>query len=47
LRPRSRAVDAGTVLAGITDGFAGRAPDLGAYEQGAESPHYGPRPGKR
>ncbi len=43
LRPRSRAVDAGTVLPGLTDGFTGRAPDLGAYEQGAELPHYGPR----
>jgi hypothetical protein len=43
LKPRSRAVDAGTVLPGITDGFLGRAPDLGAYEQGAELPHYGPR----
>jgi len=43
LKPRSRAVDAGTVLPGLTDGFAGRAPDLGAYEQGAELPHYGPR----
>jgi hypothetical protein len=43
LKPRSRAVDAGTVLPGITDGFSGRAPDLGAYEQGAELPHYGPR----
>jgi hypothetical protein len=43
LAPRSRAVDAGTVLPGITDGFAGRAPDLGAYELGAELPHYGPR----
>jgi hypothetical protein len=43
LRPRSRAVDAGTELPGITDGFTGRAPDLGAYEQGVEPPHYGPR----
>ncbi|HEY3516396.1 MAG TPA: hypothetical protein VGL98_05065, partial [Gammaproteobacteria bacterium] len=43
LRPRSRAVDAGIVLPGITDSFIGRAPDLGAYEQGAELPHYGPR----
>ena len=31
------------VLPGLTDGFTGRAPDLGAYEQGAEPPHYGPR----
>ena len=45
LRPRSRAVDAGTVLPGITDGFTGRAPDLGAYEQGTELPQYGPRAG--
>ena len=44
LAPRSRAVDGGTELPGITDGFSGRAPDLGAYEQGAEPPHYGPRP---
>jgi hypothetical protein len=44
LAPRSRAVDAGTVLPGITDGFTGAAPDLGAYELGAQVPHYGPRP---
>jgi hypothetical protein len=44
LRARSDAVDAGTVLPGLTDGFTGRAPDLGAYEQGADAPHYGPRP---
>jgi hypothetical protein len=43
LKPRSRAVDAGTVLPGLTDGFTGRAPDLGAYEQGAQLPQYGPR----
>ena len=43
LRPRSRAVDAGTGLPGLTDGFTGAAPDLGAYEQGAALPHYGPR----
>ena len=36
-------VDAGTVLPGLTDGFTGAAPDLGAYEQGAALPHYGPR----
>jgi hypothetical protein len=44
LQPRSRAVDGGMVLPGLTDGFTGRAPDLGAYEVGAELPHYGPRP---
>lgn len=38
------AVDAGQVLPGINDGFAGQAPDLGAYETGAALPHYGPRP---
>jgi len=43
LAPRSKAIDAGVVLPGITDGFAGKAPDLGAYELGAEPPHYGPR----
>ncbi|MCE5240241.1 right-handed parallel beta-helix repeat-containing protein [bacterium] len=30
----SAAIDAGIEIAGITDGFAGRAPDLGAYEFG-------------
>ena len=44
LRARSAAVDAGTVLPGITDGYSGAAPDLGAYELGHERPHYGPRP---
>ncbi|HXS27571.1 MAG TPA: hypothetical protein VN730_07900 [Steroidobacteraceae bacterium] len=43
LRPHSRAVDAGVRLPTITDGFTGRAPDLGAYEIGRPSPHYGPR----
>jgi hypothetical protein len=43
LRARSRAVDAGTMLPGLTDGFTGRAPDLGAYERGIEPPQYGPR----
>jgi hypothetical protein len=43
LRPGSAAVDAGAVLPTITDGYAGKAPDLGAYELGSEPPHYGPR----
>jgi hypothetical protein len=43
LKPGSDAVDAGTVLPSITDGFAGRAPDLGAYELDQPLPHYGPR----
>ena len=43
LKPGSAAVDRGTVLPGVTDGFAGRAPDLGALEVGAPVPRYGPR----
>jgi hypothetical protein len=38
------AIDAGTILPGITDGFAGKAPDLGALEFGTMLPTYGPRP---
>lgn len=44
LRPGSAAVDAGTPLPGVTDGYSGEAPDLGAYESGAPLPQYGPRP---
>jgi hypothetical protein len=44
LRPRSAAVDRGTTLPTVTDGYAGRAPDLGALELGAPLPIYGPRP---
>ena len=40
------AVDAGILLPGVNDGFAGTAPDLGAYEAGADLPLYGPRPRK-
>jgi hypothetical protein len=40
----SAAVDGGTILPGVTDGFAGRAPDLGALESGRPTPAYGPRP---
>jgi hypothetical protein len=36
------AIDKGTVLPNITDGFTGRAPDLGAFEYGQPVPHYGP-----
>ena len=43
LRPASVAVDAGVELLTITDGYAGKAPDLGAYELGAPVPRYGPR----
>jgi hypothetical protein len=44
LKPGSAAADKGTPLPNVTDGFAGRAPDLGALEIGAPLPHYGPRP---
>jgi hypothetical protein len=43
LRPGSAAVDGGVVLPNVTDGFAGRAPDLGALELGRPVPHVGPR----
>ena len=32
--PGSGAIDAGVAVPGITDGFQGKAPDLGAYESG-------------
>ncbi len=38
----SAAIDKGAVLPNITDGFTGRAPDLGAFEYGRPLPHYGP-----
>ncbi|HVW75597.1 MAG TPA: hypothetical protein VHC39_18305 [Rhizomicrobium sp.] len=44
LRPHSAAIDKGVELPTITDGFAGKAPDLGAYEFGSTPPHYGPEP---
>lgn len=44
LKPAAAAVDRGTVLPTVTNGFAGRAPDLGALELGQTPPHYGPRP---
>jgi hypothetical protein len=40
----SPAIDAGIVLPGVTDGYAGKAPDLGALEFGRPLPTYGPRP---
>jgi hypothetical protein len=43
LKPGSAGIDAGVELPGITDGFTGRAPDLGSYETGVPIPHYGPR----
>ena len=44
LKSGATAVDRGVVLPTITNGFAGRAPDLGAIELGQAPPHYGPRP---
>ena len=43
LKPGSAAVDRGIALPNVTDGFTGRAPDLGALEVGRPLPHYGPR----
>jgi hypothetical protein len=43
IRAGSRAVDAGCVLPNVNDGFAGRAPDLGALELGQPVPVVGPR----
>jgi len=36
-------VDAGKRIPNVNDGFAGRAPDLGAYEVGQPPVVYGPR----
>jgi MYXO-CTERM domain-containing protein len=44
LKSTSKAVDKGTPLVGINDGFKGAAPDLGAIESGCPLPLYGPRP---
>ena len=41
---RAAAIDKGQVIPGITDGFTGAGPDLGALERGKPAPHYGPRP---
>ncbi len=42
-RPDGPLVDAGCRIPGVNDGFAGEAPDIGAYEAGRPLPHYGPR----
>jgi hypothetical protein len=44
LKEGSEAIDAGALLPNVNDGFAGKAPDLGACELGSRLPHYGPRP---
>ena len=41
-RAGSKAVDAGMPIPNVTDGWRGKAPDLGAIEAGT-SAHYGPR----
>jgi hypothetical protein len=43
LKPGGKAVDAGVPIPTVNDGFAGRAPDLGAIEVGKPEPKYGPR----
>jgi hypothetical protein len=43
LKANSKGMDVGVVLPTINDGFAGKAPDLGALEVGQKEPHYGPR----
>jgi hypothetical protein len=43
LKPGSKAVDAGVVIPTVNEGFAGRAPDLGALEAGKPDPKWGPR----
>jgi hypothetical protein len=44
LKAGSAAIDRGVELPNITDGFIGKAPDLGALELGKPLPIYGPRP---
>jgi hypothetical protein len=43
LKAGSAAVDRGSMLPTVTDGYLGKAPDLGAVEAGHPLPHYGPR----
>lgn len=45
LDPSGNAVDAGVYVPNLADFFKGGAPDLGAYETGAEPLHFGPRSG--
>lgn len=39
----SSAKDAGVAVPNISERFEGKAPDLGAFELGTSTPHYGPR----
>jgi hypothetical protein len=43
LKAGSAAIDRGIALPNVTEGFAGKAPDLGAVEFGQQLAHYGPR----
>ena len=43
LKAGSGAIDVGSVLPNVTDGFSGKAPDLGALEFGKQPFQYGPR----
>jgi hypothetical protein len=43
LKPNAAPVDRGVVLPNVTDGFSGRAPDLGALEVERPLPQWGPR----
>jgi len=43
LRDGARVIDAGLRIPNINDDFKGKGPDCGAYEEGQELPHYGPR----
>jgi hypothetical protein len=44
LKADTNALDAGTPLPNINDGWLGAAPDLGAIERGSTTPTYGVRP---
>lgn len=43
LKAGSKAIDAGCILPNITDGYTGKAPDIGAMEFGKEGLKYGAR----
>ncbi|MFO8012236.1 MAG: hypothetical protein R6X20_02910 [Phycisphaerae bacterium] len=43
LKPDAPPVDAGVVIPNVNNNCTGEAPDLGAYEVGRPTPHYGPR----
>jgi hypothetical protein len=47
LKAGGKAVDRGVRLPTVNDGFAGKAPDLGALESGGTMPVYGPRFGMK